>query len=186
MAKLLYGLTTSIDGYVADEEGNFDFTEPDEEVHRFWNEIEHSAGTHLLGRRMYETLSYWEDPPDLDQAEPYIQDFAAAWRDTDKIVYSRSLDSVSTAETRLEREFDPAAVRRLKEGAERDLIIGGPGLAAEALRAGLVDQLDQVISPVVIGGGNHWLPAGLKLEFELVTERRFACGAVHLRFRARG
>ena len=185
MAKLLYGLSTSIDGYIADEEGNFDFTTPDEEVHTFWNEIEHRCGTHLLGRRMYETLSYWEDPPDLDQAAPYIQDFAAAWRDTDKIVYSRTLETAPTARTRLEREFDPEAVRRLKAEADRDLIIGGPGLAAEALRAGLVDQLDQVIAPVVIGGGKNWLPSGIRLNFELVEERRFASGAVHLRFRAR-
>jgi dihydrofolate reductase len=185
MAKLVYGLNTSIDGYISDEEGDFGFTKPDEEVHRFWNEIEQRSGTHLLGRRMYETLTYWEDPPELDQQPAYMQEFAAAWRDTDKIVYSRSLDSVSTARTRLDREFDPAAVRRLKEEADRDLIIGGPGLAAEALRAGLVDQLDQVVWPVVIGGGNNWLPAGIKLEFELLEERRFASGAVHLRFRAR-
>ena len=185
MAKLGYAISTSLDGYVADEEGDFGFTRPDEEVHRFFNELERATGTHLLGRRMWETLNYWDDPPDLDEQAPHIQDFAAAWRDADKIVYSRSLESISAPRTRLEREFDPAAVRRLKDQADRDLAVGGPELAAEALRAGLVDQLDQVLRPAIIGGGNHWLPSGLRLDLELVSERRFAGGAVHLSYRPR-
>lgn len=185
MAKLIYAVSTSIDGYINDERGNFDFTEPDEQVHRHFNELERQTGTHLLGRRMYETLSYWDDPPDLAAQAPYIQEFAAAWQDTDKVVYSRSLESPTGPRTRLEREFDPAAVRRLKDGADGDLSIGGPTVAAEALRAGLVDELFQVIQPFVVGGGTHWLPDGVKLEFELVEERRFG-GAVHLRYRLRG
>jgi dihydrofolate reductase len=185
MAKLIYAVSTSIDGYVNDERGNFDFTRPDEEVHLLFNELERGTGTHLLGRRMYETLSYWEDPPDLAEHDPSSQEFAALWQDTDKVVYSRSLESATTARTRLEREFDPAAVRRLKDEADGDLSIGGATLAAEALRAGLVDELFQVIQPSVVGGGTHWLPDGVKLELELVAERRFG-GAVHLRYRLRG
>jgi dihydrofolate reductase len=185
MAKLVYSAMTSLDGYVADEDGNFGWAAPDEEVHTFFNELERQTGTNLLGRRMYEVLSYWDDPPDLAEQAPYIKEFAAAWQDSDKVVYSRSLESPSTARTRIEREFDAAAVRRLKDEADADLSIGGPSLAAEALRAGLVDRLDQVLHPVIVGGGNHWLPSGLKLELELLDERRFACGAVLLRYRPR-
>jgi dihydrofolate reductase len=185
MAKLIYAFSTTIDGYINDESGNFDFTEPDEEVHRLFNELERQTGTHLLGRRMWETLRYWDDPPDLAEQAPYIQEFATAWQDTDKVVYSRSLESPTSPRTRLEREFDPAAVRRLKEEADGDLSIGGATLAAEALRAGLVDEVFQVIQPFVVGGGTHWLPDDVKLELELVEERRFG-SAVYLRYRLRG
>jgi dihydrofolate reductase len=183
MAKLIYSFNTSLDGYVNDEEGNFDWTAPNEEVHTFFNELERSIGTSLYGRRLYETMRYWQDPPDLESQDDYIRDYAAVWQDTDKIVYSRTLEEPSTPRTRIESEFDPAAVRELKERADADLSVGGAELAAEALRAGLVDELHQVVVPVIVGGGTHWLPDGLRLDLELVGERRFTNGAVHLHYR---
>ena len=185
MAKLIYAMNTSLDGYINDEEGKFDWSEPDEELHRFFNELERPLGTHLYGRRLYETMSYWQDPGDLTEQPDYIRDFAEIWRNTDNVVYSRTLESASTPRTRIERELDPAAVRRMKESAKADLSVGGPGLAADALRAGLVDELHQVLHPIVIGGGTPWLPAGLRLELELLDERRFAGGAVHLHYRTK-
>jgi dihydrofolate reductase len=183
MAKLIYSFNTSLDGYMKDEEGNFDWTEPDEEVHTFFNELEGTIGTSLYGRRLYETMRYWQDPPDLESADAYIREYAAIWQDTDKIVYSRTLEEPSTPRTRIESEFDPAAVRELKERADADLSVGGAELAAEALRAGLVDELHQVLVPVIVGGGTRWLPDGLRLDLELLDERRFSNGAVHLHFR---
>jgi dihydrofolate reductase len=185
MAKLIYSAATSLDGYVNDDEGGFAWAEPDEEVHSFFNELERPIGTHLYGRRMYDVMRYWQDPPDLADQPPQIRDYAEIWQGADKVVYSSSLESVDTARTRLERSFDPAAVRQLKEGAAADLSIGGPTLAAEALRAGLVDELHQVLNPVVVGGGTPWLPAGLHLELELLDEGRFQGGAVHLHYRPR-
>jgi dihydrofolate reductase len=185
MANLIYSALTSLDGYVNDEEGGFGWAEPDEEVHSFVNELERPVGTHLYGRRMYEVLRYWEDPPDLAEQPAYIQDYAQIWQAAEKVVYSNSLESASTARTRIEREFDSAAVRRMKEGAGADLSVGGPTLAAEALRAGLVDELHQFLNPVVVGGGTAWLPAGLRLELELLDERRFAGGVIHLHYRTR-
>ena len=185
MAKLIYAMNTSLDGYINDEEGKFDWSEPDEELHRFFNELERPLGTHLYGRRLYETMSYWQDPGDLTEQPDYIRDFAEIWRNTDNVVYSRTLESASTPRTRIERELDPAAVRRMKESAKADLSVGGPGLAADALRAGLVDELHQVLHPIVVGGGTPWLPAGLRLELELLDERRFAGGAVHLHYRTK-
>jgi dihydrofolate reductase len=186
MAKLIYSFSTSLDGYMKDEQGNFDWSEPSEEVHRFFNELERSIGTSLYGRRLYETMRYWQDPPDLESADAYIREYAAIWQDTDKVVYSQTLEEPSTPRTRIEREFDPDAVRDLKETSERDLSVGGAELAAEALRAGLVDELNQVVVPVIVGGGTHWLPDGLRLDLELLDERRFANGAVHLHYRTRG
>lgn len=175
----------SLDGYVADENGNFDWAAPDEEVHQFVNDLERPVGTYLLGRRMYETLLYWEDPPGLEQEPSVIQDFAAIWRGADKVVYSRTLEKVSSARTRIVREFDPEAVRRMKASAQRDITVGGPHLAAEAMRAGLVDELHLIVVPVVVGGGNRALPDGVRLDLELVDEGRFGGGAVHLLYRAR-
>ncbi len=175
----------SLDGYVADENGNFDWAAPDEEVHQFVNDLERPVGTYLLGRRMYETLLYWEDPPGLENEPPVIQDFAAIWRGADKVVYSRTLDKPSTARTRIEREFDPEAVRRMKASAERDITVGGPHLATEAMRAGLVDELHLIAVPVVVGGGNRALPDDVRLDLELVDEGRFRGGAVHLHYRTR-
>jgi dihydrofolate reductase len=183
MAKLIYSVQTSLDGYVNDEKGEFGWARPDEEVHSFENELERPVGTYLYGRRMYEVMRYWQDPPDLAAQAAYIKDYAQIWQAADKVVYSRSLDSASTSRTRIESEFEPDAVRELKEAAEADLGVGGAGLAAEALRAGLVDELHQVIYPVVVGGGTPWLPDGLRLDLELLEERRFANGAVHLHYR---
>jgi dihydrofolate reductase len=182
-AKLVYTGITSLDGYVADEEGRFDWAEPDEEVHSFVNQLERPVGTHLYGRRMYDVLRYWEDPEDIAEQPDHIREYAGIWQAADKIVYSSTLESVSTARTRLEREFDPTVVRRMKETAAADLSIGGPGLAAEALRAGLIDELHQFLCPVLIGGGRAWLPDGLRTDLELVEERHFTGGVVHLHYR---
>jgi dihydrofolate reductase len=185
MAKLIYSAITSFDGYVADQDGRFDWAKPDEEVHTFVNELERPIGTYLYGRRMYEVMRYWQDPGDLAEQPPYIRDYAEIWRAADKVVYSRSLESASTARTRIEREFDAGVVHQMKETAEADLGVGGPGLAAEALRAGLVDELHQFLCPVVVGGGTAWLPDGVRLELELRDERRFAAGVIHLHYRTR-
>jgi dihydrofolate reductase len=185
MAKLIYSAITSLDGYVNDEEGGFGWAKPDEEVHSFVNELERSTGTYLLGRRMYQVLSYWDDPPALAEAPSYIQDYAAIWQGSDKVVYSTSLESASTERARIERKFDPVAVGRMKETAAADLSIGGPGLAAEGLRAGLVDELHQLACPVVVGGGTFWLPEGVRIDLELLDERRFDSGVVHLHYRTR-
>jgi dihydrofolate reductase len=186
MIKLIYATQTSLDGYINDEQGNFDWARPDEEVHTFFNDLERPVGTNLYGRRMYETMRYWQDPQDLEEHPAYIRDFAEIWQDADKIVYSRTLESPTTPRTRIEPEFDPEAVRELKASADADLSIGGPGIAAEALRAGLVDELHQVVYPVIVGGGTHWLPDSLRLDLELVDSRRFASGSVLLHYRPKG
>ena len=185
MAKLIYSTQTSLDGYINDEQGKFDWARPDEEVHTFFNDLERPIGTHLYGRRMYETMRYWQDPEDIEAQADYIRDYAQIWQGADKVVYSKTLDSASTPRTRIESEFDPAAVRELKDSADADLGVGGPHLAAEALQAGLVDELHQVIYPVIVGGGTHWLPSGLRLDLELLEERRFAGGTVHLHYAIR-
>ena len=169
----------SLDGYIADENGNFDWAAPDEEMHRFVNELERSVGTFLYGRRMYETMVYWE----TGGAEPdFARDFAAIWRAADKVVYSRTLERVSSARTRIERDFDVDAVRAMKASAGRDITVGGPELAGQALKAGLVDELQLLIVPVVVGGGKKALPAGVFRRLALVQERRFTNGAVFLRY----
>jgi dihydrofolate reductase len=185
MAKLIYSTLTSLDGYVNDEDGGFSWAKPDEEVHSFVNELERPIGTYLYGRRMYEVMRYWQDPGDLAEQPPYIRDYAEIWQAADKVVYSRSLESASTARTRIEREFDAGVVHQMKETAEADLGVGGPGLAAEALRAGLVDELHQFLYPVAVGGGTAWLPGGVHLELELLDEARFPGGVVHLHYRAK-
>ncbi|TMB98486.1 MAG: deaminase, partial [Chloroflexi bacterium] len=158
---------------------------PDEEVHRFVNDLERRVGTYLLGRRMYETLLYWEDPPGLEAEPAVIQDFAAIWRGADKLVYSTTLERASSARTRIERSFDPHAIRQMKDSARQDVAVGGPHLAAEAIRAGLVDEFHLIVVPVVVGGGNRALPDGVHLDLELVDERRFQGGAVYLHYRPR-
>jgi dihydrofolate reductase len=185
MTKLIYSVQSSLDGYVNDERDDFGWARPDEEVHSFFNELERPVGTQLYGRRMYEVMRYWQDPPDLDAQPPYIKDYAGIWQAAEKIVYSSSLESATTPRTRLERQFDPAAVREIKESAAAELSIGGPTLAAEALRAGLIDELHQVVYPVVVGGGTPWLPDGLRLDLELLEEHRFTGGAVHLHYGVR-
>jgi dihydrofolate reductase len=184
MAKLIYSTITSLDGYVADEDGKFDWAEPDEEVHSFVNDLYRPVGTFLFGRRMYEVLVAWETISLADQP-PFIQDFAEIWRAADKIVYSRTLETVSSARTRIEREFDPEAVRQLKATAERDITVGGPDVAAQAIKAGLVDEIHLVVAPVVVGGGIEALPDNVRLDLELLDERRFGNGMVHLRYRNR-
>lgn len=182
MADLIYAALASLDGYIEDEDGKFDWAKPDEEVHSFVNELERGVGTYLYGRRLYETLAVWETLP-LDEQPGYIRDYAELWRDSDKIVYSRTLDAPSTSRTRIERDFDPDAVRRLKDEAERDLAVGGAELAAQALRAGLVDELHLLLAPVLVGGGKRALPDDVRLPLELVGERRFDSGFVHLHYR---
>jgi dihydrofolate reductase len=183
MAKLIYSAITSLDGYVADAEGNFDWAEPDDEVHSFVNDLERPVGTYLYGRRLYEVMRAWETMNLADQP-PFIQDFAEIWRGADKIVFSRTLQTVSTANTTLERDFETEAIRQLKAAAGRDIVVGGPNLAAEAFRAGLVDELHLVVAPMVVGGGKQSLPDNVTLRLELLAERRFRNGMVHLRYRA--
>jgi dihydrofolate reductase len=182
MAKLIYSAIASLDGYVADEDGHFGWAEPDEEVHVFVNDLERPVGTYLLGRRMYEVMLYWETIALADQP-PHIRDFAEIWQAADKIVYSKTLASVSSARTRIERELDPEAVRQLKASAGRDLSVGGPELAAQAFKAGLVDECHLFLAPIVVGGGKEALPDKVRLKLELLDERRFGNSMVHLRYR---
>jgi dihydrofolate reductase len=185
MAKLIYSAITSLDGYVADEDGNFDWSMPDEEVHAAVNDLMRTVGTQLYGRRLYEVMVAWESMDVAD--EPAVaQDFAAAWRNSDKIVYSRTLQDASSERTRIESDFDPDAVARLKKSADRDVLVGGPDLAGQALKAGLVDEVHLFVSPVVVGGGTRALPDGLRLGLALLGERRFGNGVVHLSYRTRG
>jgi dihydrofolate reductase len=185
MAKLIYATLASLDGYVNDEHGRFDWAFPDDEVHAFFNDLTRSAGTHLYGRRMYEVMHVW-DGVDADGDErPVIRDFAAIWQAADKVVYSSTLEEVSTARTRIERSFDPEAVRRMKDEAAADLSIGGPTLARAAFAAGLVDEIHLVLAPVSVGGGTAALPTDLRVDLEPRGERRFAGGMVHLHYACR-
>jgi dihydrofolate reductase len=185
MAKLIYSAIASLDGYIADENGNFDWAAPDQEVHTFINDLERPVATYLYGRRMYEVMHPWEHPESLPDQAPHMLDFAAIWQAADKVVYSRTLESATTARTRIERDFDPEAVRRLKESAEHDLAVGGPHLAAQAFQAGLVDECHLFLVPMIVGGGNRALPDHVRLPLELLDERRFAGGTVFLRYRTR-
>jgi dihydrofolate reductase len=183
MAKLIYSAISSLDGYVADEDGNFDWAAPDEEVHAFINDLDRPLGTYLYGRRMYETMGGWETDPTLTEQSPQMEDFARIWQAADKIVYSRTLETASTARTRIERDFDPEAVRRMKTEAERDLIVGGAELASQAFEAGLVDECHLFVAPIVVGGGKRSLPANVRLKLDLLDERRFSSGMVYLYYR---
>ena len=185
MAHLIYSALSSLDGYIEDMQGNFDWAAPDEEVHQFINDLERTAGTYLLGRRMYETMLVWETDPDLAADSPLTQDFAQIWQAANKIVYSRTLGTISTRKTRLERSFDPEAIRQLKETVEQNISIGGPELAAHAFRAGLVDECQLFLAPIIVGGGKPSLPDKVRLELELMEERRFGNGVVFLRYRTR-
>ena len=177
MAKLIYAAIASLDGYIEDEQGKFDWAAPDEEVHAFVNDLERPVGTHLYGRRMYEMMVYWETDGD---DEPVTRDFAEIWRAAEKIVYSRTLQTVSSERTRIEREFDAEAITRLKESARSDISIGGAELAGQAITEGLVDECHLVLVPVLVGGGKRALPAGVHAELELLDERRFCKVDVHL------
>jgi dihydrofolate reductase len=185
MARLIYSNISSLDGYIADENGKFDWGEPDEEVHTFLNDLERQVGTCLLGRRLYEVLVAWETPESFPDQSPYLLEFARIWKAADKIVYSRTLTSVSSARTRIEREFDPEAVRRMKAEAEQDLVVGGAELAGQAVAAGVVDELHLYLAPIVVGGGTRFLPDGVRVELELEEERRFKGGMVFLRYGTR-
>jgi dihydrofolate reductase len=179
MGRLIASSIASLDGYVADADGRFDWSAPDAEVHAFVNDLERQVGTMLLGRRMYEVLAVWET---MDDPEPVMVDFAQIWRAADKVVYSTTLEQPVTARTRIERAFEPDAVRALKQAADRDLSIGGPHLAAHAFAAGLVDEVQLFLNPVVVGGGTRALPDGVRLGLDLRDERRFANGVVFLRY----
>jgi dihydrofolate reductase len=185
MAKLIYSAITSLDGYAADEKGNFDWAAPDEEVHTFVNDLERSVGTYLYGRRMYETMVYWESAHTLPDQPLFIRDFAGIWQAADKIVYSKSLETVSSARTRLERDFDLDAIRQMKASAGRDISMGGPDLAAQAIKAGLVDEYHLFLTPVIVGGGKQSLPDNVRLELELLDEHCFGNGVVHLHYRTK-
>ncbi|MGZ3667049.1 MAG: dihydrofolate reductase family protein [Ktedonobacterales bacterium] len=185
MAKLIYSAITSLDGYVADENGNFDWAAPDEEVHAFVNDLERSVGTYLYGRRIYEVMVAWETMHTLSGEPPVVQDFAAIWQAADKIVYSKTLETVSSASTRIEREFDSEVVRQMKAAAERDITVGGADLAAQAIKAGLVDECHLFLTPVVVGSGKQSLPNNVRLNLNLLDERRFGNGVVHLHYHIR-
>ncbi|SFR68867.1 Dihydrofolate reductase [Agromyces sp. CF514] len=184
MGRLVYTAITSLDGYMADAEGGFDWAMPSEQVHAAVNAQERAIGTMLIGRRMYQVLAAWEDMP-VDGAPEVIREYAEIWRATDKVVYSSTLERVRTAKTRLVRSFDADAVRELVETSATDVSIGGPTLAAHALRAGLVDEYRHYVSPVVVGGGNPALPVGIRLDLELVDQRRFSNGVVYAGYRTR-
>jgi dihydrofolate reductase len=184
MAKLVYSMIESLDGYVADAAGKFDWAEPDESVHTFLNELELGVGTYLYGRRMYEVMVAWETLGGRGDQQPHIEDFAKMWRAASKIVYSKTLATVSSARTTIERGFDPAAIRRMKEEFVGDISIGGPSLAAQAISAGLVDEYQMFVAPIIVGGGTRSLPDAVRLDLDLVDERRFENGMVYLKYRS--
>jgi dihydrofolate reductase len=185
MAKLIYSGLMSLDGYVADEDGNFDWAAPDEEVHTFVNDLERPVGTYLYGRRIYEVMLGWETAHTLAGRPAFMRVFANIWQAADKVVYSRTLETVSSARTRIERGFDPEAVRQMKAVAGRDISVGGPNLAGQAIKGGLVDECHLFVTPIVIGGGKQFFPDDVRLELELLDERRFGNGVVHLHYRTR-
>jgi dihydrofolate reductase len=185
MAKLIYSAITSLDGFVADQDGNFDWAVPDQEVHAFVNDLERPIGTYLYGRRMYQVMVTWETIPPGAQELPLMRDFAELWQAADKIVYSRTLPAVSSARTRIERDFDPKVVSQMKASAEGDITVGGPELAAQAIKAGLVDVCHLFIVPILVGGGRKTLPDNVRLKLELLGEHRFGSGVVHLHYRTK-
>jgi dihydrofolate reductase len=185
MAKLIFSAITSLDGYIEDEAGTFDWAAPDDEVLSFLNDLERPIGTYLYGRRMYETMVYWETADVLRDQSPVVWDWMQLWRAADKVVYSRSLETASSARSRIERDFDPSAIRAMKNTLERDITIGGPDLAAQAFRAGLIDRCQLFLTPVLVGGGKSALPTKVRLGLDLVTERRFDSGVVFLDYRVR-
>lgn len=188
MGKLIYAITTSLDGYVADKDGNFDWAMPSEEVHLFFNDIVRNVGTSLLGRKMYEVMKVWDDIPTegtggpMDGPSEAMNDFAKIWRTTKKIVYSTSLSDLEIANATLEKSFDPNTIQKLVAESDKDFDIGGPHLAAEAIKAGIVDEYHQIIAPVIIGSGNYWLPKNIKVELKLTDLRKFDNGFVHLQY----
>ena len=186
MAKLIYSAIASLDGYVEDRQGKFDWAAPDDEVHAFVNDLERPIGTYLYGRRMYETMVFWETLS-ISRDQPAVpRDYAEIWQAAEKIVYSRTLQALSSERTRIERDFDPAAIKRLKESSARDITVGGAELAGQAMAAGLVDEWHLFLVPVIVGGGTRALPDDVHAQLELLDERRFRSGVVHLRYGLRG
>ena len=183
MARLVYSMIASLDGYVADEGGNFDWATPDEELHGFINDLERRIGTYLYGRRMYETMVFWETALDADGEPEVFREYARIWQAADKVVYSRTLSETTSKRTRVEREFDPGPIRDMKARAGKDISVSGPHLAGEALRARLVDEVQLFVAPVIVGGGNRAFPAGVHATLELLDSQRFASGFVYLRYR---
>ena len=186
MAKLIYSAIASLDGYVEDKQGKFDWAAPDDEVFAFVNDLERPIGTYLYGRRMYETMVFWETVSTSSDQPAVTRDYTDIWRAAEKIVYSRTLEAPSSERTRIERDFDPAAIRRLKESSARDITVGGAELAGEAMTAGLVDEWHLFLVPVIVGGGKRALPDDVHAQLELLDERRFRSGVVHLRHGLRG
>ncbi|MFI0877251.1 dihydrofolate reductase family protein [Streptomyces parvus] len=186
MAKLIYSMITSLDGYAEAAEGGLGTGAEDPEVHTFVNDLFRPVGTYLYGRRMYETMVYWETALDEPDQAPHIAQYARDWQAAEKVVFSTTLDAVSSAKTRIERSFDPDAVRRLKDEADADLTVDGPNLAAQAIAAGLVDEYHLFITTSVVGGGKRFFPDGVRLDLELVEERAFAAsGLIYARYRTR-
>lgn len=185
MAHLIYSAIASLDGYIEDADGNFDWAMPDEEVHTFINNLERTSGTYLYGRRMYETMAVWETDPNLAADSPLTQDFAQIWQAANKIVYSSTLTAASTRNTQIERNFNPEAIRQLKKTVQHDISIGGPELAAHAFQSGLIDECHLFLTPILVGGGKRALPDNVRLELGLLEERRFDNGMVFLRYQAR-
>jgi dihydrofolate reductase len=183
MGSLIYSTIGSLDGYIEDRDGKFDWAEPDEEVHRFVNDLERPVGTYLYGRRMYEVMAFWETAQTLADQRDYSREFAKIWQAAEKVVYSKTLEAPSSARTRIERDFEPEAVRRMKAAAGRDISVGGSDLASQAIRAGLVDEYHLFVAPIVVGGGKRSLPDDVRVELELLDERRFGNGMVYLRYR---
>ena len=186
MAKLIYVTNMSLDGYIEDERGAFDWFPPDDEVFAFTTDLLRSVGTFLYGRRLYETMAVWETNTGRAAQSELMADFASAWKAANKVVYSTTLAAVSTADTRLERQFDPAAIRQLKATLDSDLTVGGANLATQAFKAGLVDECQLFVWPLVVGGGKPGLPTGIRADLELLDERRFRNGVLHLRYRPLG
>lgn len=185
MGKLIYGFNTSLDGYIEDRAGTLSWSVADDELHRFWNSFEASIGTHLYGRKLYETMRYWETAHEEPDQSPVMLEYARTWQAIDNVVYSTTLAAPSSGRTRVERTFDVAAVAAMKASSAADISIGGAELAAQAIRAGLVDEYHMVVVPVVLGGGKRFLPHDVRIELELIDERRFASGAVYLAYAAR-
>lgn len=188
MGKLIYLFTTSLDGYVADNDGNFDWAMPSEEVHTFVNDTLRNVGTMLMGRNLYETMKIWDEIPTegvggpMDGPSQAMNDYAKIWKAAKKIVYSHTLSEITIADTTIEREFDPGTIKKLVEESEKDFDIGGPHLAAQAIKANIVDEYHQIIVPIMIGSGNNWLPKDMKIKLELADMRKFANGFVHLQY----
>ena len=185
MGKLIYSMITSVDGYVSDRDGNFGWGAPEEETHRFMNDRMRELGTYLYGRKMYEVMSYWETAHTVPGQPDFAVECAHIWQAAEKVVYSTTLDEVTTGRTRLEREFDPDVVRKLKDESDSDLSIDGPDLAAQAIRAGLVDEFQLIIGPAVVGGGHRFFPADIRADLDLLDTRRFDNGVMFLRYAVR-